>query len=144
MGKSKLDGHADWLMMKSNLDVRTIARQYKETFGTSISHVSIAAFYKRQKEKLPEIAQLKADVIARVTSEVLEGESVRILNDIREGFQRAKQAEDERMMAVWTAEGRKWVEMFFKAWQPASIVIERQAPQETNILTLLNKWLEEG
>ena len=44
---SKLNDHADWLMLRSNQDSRTIANAYKETFGTSISHVAIANWFKK-------------------------------------------------------------------------------------------------
>lgn len=45
--KSKLNDHADWVLLRSNQDSRTIAAAYKETFGTSVSHVAVANWLKK-------------------------------------------------------------------------------------------------
>lgn len=122
--RSKLDEHADWLIMRSNQSYGKIAQEYTKTFGTTVTDDGIRKwFISRNKSDLHSETKFAAETIKRVTAEVLEGEWIRQLNEVRENYTKAKQDGDTRGMAEWNRQAQYQVSMLLKAWQPIQVQI---------------------
>lgn len=142
MARSKLDKYADWMMLQFNKDSRTVSQELKEKYGEDVSYVSITRW--RKKQLSPGSTQIRAIAIARVTKEVLEGEWIRNLTNIREGYERAKSAEDEDGMQRWTALGQNQVAMLLRtggAQQVLTVEVD-ESGSAVSATEAFDKWLK--
>ena len=111
------------------MDARTIARKFRESTGTTISHVAVVNWLQKQREPRQEKALVRQESITTVTKELLEGEWGKSLVEIRENYLRAKHEDDSRGMAEWMARWQKHIEMILKLYRPPDTQITVDARQ---------------
>ena len=140
--RSGLDKNADWLILRANQPTRKIAADYNAAFGTKYTHKAIAQWF--QKRNAPQIvmAETLAERVTKVTKDVLEGEWVRQLNEVRENYTKAKEKGDTKAMAEWNRQAQFQVSMLLKAWQP-SVVLQNVSEVITEKVGAKAQWIRE-
>ena len=130
--KAKIDqfGIGDQVLLwATTMDARTIARKFRESTGTTISHVAIVNWLQKQREPRQEKALVRQESITTVTKELLEGEWGRTLVEIREAYMKAKLEEDTRTAGEWMTKWQRHIEMILKLYRPPDTQITVDARQ---------------
>lgn len=129
-------------MLHSNLNTRDLATQYNAQFGTKYTHKAFAQWLQKRKAKDIEVSTVNADLVTKVTAQVLEGEWVRQLNEIRENYTVAKSTNDVKAMTEWNRQAQFQVSMLLKAWQPLQVVESVKVITEEDRLSVIREFLE--
>ena len=144
--KSKIDslGIGDQVLLWAvTMDTRTIARKFKETTGTTLSHVSIVKWLQKQREPAKERSLERQESITKVTKELLEGEWADILYEIKRAYRETEsEVEKTKLRYQW----QKHIEMILKLYRPPDTQITvdaRQAAQGEGLRERLWKHLSE-
>ena len=133
--KSRIDqlGIGDQVLLWAvTMDTRAIARKFKETTGTTLSHVSIVKWLQKQREPAQERSLERQESITRVTKELLEGEWGRTLVEIREAYMKAKAEEDNRAASDWMTKWQRHIEMILRLYRPPDTQITVDARQQAD------------
>jgi len=127
--KSKIDslGIGDQVLLWAvTMDTRTIARKFKETTGTTLSHVSIVKWLQKQREPAQERSLERQESITKVTKELLEGEWADILYEIKRAYRETEsEVEKTKLRYQW----QKHIEMILKLYRPPDTQITVDARQ---------------
>jgi len=144
--KSKIDslGIGDQVLLWAvTMDTRTIARKFKETTGTTLSHVSIVKWLQKQREPAQERSLERQESITKVTKELLEGEWADILYEIKRAYRETEsEVEKTKLRYQW----QKHIEMILKLYRPPDTQITvdaRQGPTGESLREQLWKALSE-
>src|SRR3990167_5433132 len=130
--KAKIDqlGIGDQgLFWATTMDARTVARKFRESTGTTISHVAVVKWLQKQREPHQERALVRQESITTVTKELLEGEWGRTLVEIREAYMKAKMEGDTRTTGEWMTKWQRHIEMILKLYRPPDTQITVDARQ---------------
>ena len=127
--KSRIDqlGIGDQVLLWAvTMDTRAIARKFKETTGTTLSHVSIVKWLQKQREPAQERSLERQESITKVTKELLEGEWADILYEIKRAYRETEsEVEKTKLRYQW----QKHIEMILKLYRPPDTQITVDARQ---------------
>ena len=144
--KSRIDqlGIGDQVLLWAvTMDTRAIARKFKETTGTTLSHVSIVKWLQKQREPAQERSLERQESITKVTKELLEGEWADILYEIKRAYRETEsEVEKTKLRYQW----QKHIEMILKLYRPPDTQITvdaRQGPTGESLREQLWKALSE-
>ena len=127
--KAKIDqlGIGDQVLLwATTMDARTIARKFRESTGTTISHVAVVNSLQKQREPRQEKALVRQESITTVTKELLEGEWAVILYEIKRAYAATKDEEEKtKLRYQW----QRHIEMILKLYRPPDTQITVDARQ---------------
>lgn len=142
---SKLDPYADQIMLWSiNMTTRQMASKLKEIGGPAVSHNAVAEWLLKRRAKDLEKTQDRAEIIERVTVDLIEGQLGQQITEFRNRYFDAKQNNNVDDAQRWADRWLKAVSIAANAGGVQIAVVQQNADQGGELWSLIRRLKEQS